>query len=80
MHINLSRWKPKYLLGQAMTIQMASWALREEREEKLEREREWLLTAKSINWMSGQFLRGLSCTALIKQSGHYVLNGQKKSI
>lgn len=40
-----------------------------------QRWREWLLTAKSINWMSGQLLRGLSCTALIKQSGHYVLNG-----
>lgn len=52
MHINLSRWKPKYLPGQAMAVQMASWALREEREEKLERERE----SESGCWQQNQLI------------------------
>lgn len=37
MHIILSRWKPEYLLGLAMAVQMASRARREEREAMLER-------------------------------------------
>lgn len=46
MHINLSRWKPKYLLGQAIAIQMTLWALREERKEKL---RERVAVDRKIN-------------------------------
>lgn len=65
------------------TCQAWLWSFRwhHEPSERTEREswREWPLTAKSINWMSGQLLCGLSCTALIKQSGHYVLNGQEKN-
>lgn len=60
-------------------------AERSEREERLHgieraRRREWLMTAKSINWMSGQLQRGLSCTAVIKQSAHYVLKWVKNEL
>lgn len=55
MHINLSRWKPKYLLGQAMAIQMASWALREEREEKLERESGCWQQNQLIEWVDNSY-------------------------
>lgn len=44
------------------------------------RRREWLMTAKSINWMSGQLLHGLSCAAVIKQSAHYVLKWVKNEL
>lgn len=66
------------------TCRARLWPFRWHHEPSERRERkswrEWLLTVKSINWMSGQLLRGLSCTALIKQRGHYVLNGQKKHL
>ncbi len=86
MHIILSRWKPKYLPGLAMTVRLPSRARRElgeeERLHRIERapRREWLMTAESINWMSGQLLRGLNCTAVIKQSAHYVLKWVKNEL
>lgn len=86
MHIIPSCWKPKYLLGLSINVQLPSRARREVgKDERLHRiesacSTEWLMTAKSINWMSGQLLHGLSFTAMIKQSAHYVIKWVKNEL